>query len=372
MLGTARESKTLEFKRMMPAKGDKEAIQFLSAVTAFANSAGGDLVIGIDSEDGIATLISGIPLAGYDGYKLHLEQLLASNVEPRLPPVAFHSVECGNNNHVVIIRIPQSWQAPHRVSKDNKFYGRHSSGKYPLDVSELRTAFALRESVAERMRQFRQARLLKIMNGETPSQMERSASLVLHAIPIPSFGDRRLINIAEVLNAQPVTMPIPLGSQGSGSGISLDGVFVYSGPSITQSHGYGLLFRDGSMEGVKQLSVNDGAPYLAGAVFEQDIVRTLRSYTRTCAELEAGFPMYVGVSICHARGVTLREASQGFWATSQVTLNDEVVVLPECMVDNLDADLPTLLKPIFDMIWNAFGYLQSPKYNQQGKWIGTV
>jgi len=36
MLCTARESKTLEFKRMMPAKGGKEAIQFLSAVTAFA------------------------------------------------------------------------------------------------------------------------------------------------------------------------------------------------------------------------------------------------------------------------------------------------------------------------------------------------
>ena len=144
MLGTARESKTLEFKRMMPAKTDKEAVQLLSAVTAFANTAGGDLVIGIDTEDGIATHIVGIPLTGYDAYKLHIEQLLASNIEPRLPPVLFHSIECGNKTHVVIIRIPQSWQAPHRVNKDNKFYGRHSSGKYPLDVSELRTAFALR------------------------------------------------------------------------------------------------------------------------------------------------------------------------------------------------------------------------------------
>ena len=89
-LRNARESKTLEFKRMMPAKGDKEVIQFLSAVTAFANTAGGDLVIGVDSDDGIATNIAGIPLAGYDAYKLHLEQLLAGNVELRLPPVAFH------------------------------------------------------------------------------------------------------------------------------------------------------------------------------------------------------------------------------------------------------------------------------------------
>src|ERR1700747_2720904 len=134
MLRTVRESESLEFKRVVPAKSDKEAIQFLSTVTAFANSAGGDLVVGVDSEDGIATLIPGVPLVGYDGYKLHLERLLASNIEPRMPPVAFHSVECGDNKHVIIIRIPQTWQAPHRVNKDNKFYGRHSSGKYPLDV----------------------------------------------------------------------------------------------------------------------------------------------------------------------------------------------------------------------------------------------
>ena len=68
----------------------------------------------------------------------------------------------------------------------------------------------------------------------------------------------------------------------------------------------------------------------------------------------------------------MREASEGFWATSQVTLKDEVVALPECMVETIDADLPALLKPIFDMIWNAFGYLQSLKYNQQGQWIGRM
>ena len=86
----------------------------------------------------------------------------------------------------------------------------------------------------------------------------------------------------------------------------------------------------------------------------------------------AGFPIYVGISLCHARGLTLREASQGIWMTSQVKLSDEVVALPECIIDGLDADLPTVLKPIFDILWNAFGYLQSLKYDQQGKWKGSV
>src|SRR5215813_3230520 len=150
LLGVAREGKTLEFKQLMPAKSDREVIQFLSAVSAFANSTGGDLLIGIMAEDGIAKSITGIPIAGFDDEKLRLEQLLADNIEPRLPVVGFHSVPCGNGNHVVAIRVQRSWLLPHRVLKNDKFYGRNSAGKYPLDVGELRNAFALREAVSSR------------------------------------------------------------------------------------------------------------------------------------------------------------------------------------------------------------------------------
>jgi hypothetical protein len=373
LLGVAREGKTLEFKRVMPAKSDREVIQFLAAVSAFANSTGGDLLIGIAADEGIAQSISGVPLVGFDDEKLRLEQLLADNIEPRLPIVGFHSVPCGNENHVIVVRVQRSWLAPHRVLKNDKFYGRNSAGKYPLDVGELRNAFKLREAVSERIRAFRVDRLAKIAAGDTPCQLRPSTSLVLHVVPIPSFGDRRLINVAEELSARPVTLPVPLGSQGTGHGVNLDGLFLYSGPSMAESHGYGLLFRDGAIEGVKQLSVLDGGtPYIAGAIFEQDVLSTLKIYMKTCEQLEAGLPLFVGLSFCNARGCVLRAGSSGAWTTNGVTLKNEVVVLPECIVESADADLPRLLKPIFDVVWNGFGYMQSEKYDQNGKWIGTA
>jgi predicted HTH transcriptional regulator len=76
LLGHVRESKTIEYKMLMPAKSDREVIQFLAAISAFANTAGGDLLIGITSDDGIASAIPGVPLAGFDAEKLRLEQLL--------------------------------------------------------------------------------------------------------------------------------------------------------------------------------------------------------------------------------------------------------------------------------------------------------
>jgi hypothetical protein len=210
LLNNVRESKTIEFKQSMPAKTDREVLQFLAAVSSFANTTGGDLLIGVSSTDGIASGLPGIPSSGFDGEKLRLEQLLADNIDPRLPPVRFHSIECGNGNHVVLVRVPHSWLAPHRINKDNKFYGQNSAGKYPLDVGGLRNAFVLRESVSERIREFRRNRLLKIASGDTPVPLEPSTSMVLHVVPIPSFGDRRLINVAEELTARPVTLPVPL------------------------------------------------------------------------------------------------------------------------------------------------------------------
>jgi hypothetical protein len=196
--------------------------------------------------------------------------------------------------------------------------------------------------------------------------------MVLHVIPIPSFSDRRLMNVAQELEARPVTLPVPLGSRGVGHGVNLDGLFIYSGPSLNECHGYGLLFRDAAIEGVKQLSIRDGGPYIAGSVFENDVVSTLKIYMKTCAQLEAGLPLYVGLSFCNARGCTLAYDGGGVWTSNGVTLNEEVIALPECMIESDTADLPSLLKPVFDMVWNAFGHSKSDKYDQNGKWVGVA
>jgi hypothetical protein len=197
--------------------------------------------------------------------------------------------------------------------------------------------------------------------------------MVLHVVPIPSFGDRRLINVVEGFAARPRIMPGPPGSEGVGDGVNLDGAFVYSGPSFDKCHGYGLLFRDASIEGVKQLSIDqNGNPYLAGAVFEQEIVATLGLYMRTCQQLEAGLPLYVGLSFCNAKGCKLKYVEGGLWALTERTFRDDVIALPELMIESDSADVPGVLKPVFDMVWNAFGHRGSSKYNAAGNWVGPA
>ena len=49
--GEVAESKTLEYKREMPGRGDP--ILLLAAVSSFANTSGGDLLIGVEAAEGI-------------------------------------------------------------------------------------------------------------------------------------------------------------------------------------------------------------------------------------------------------------------------------------------------------------------------------
>lgn len=123
------EDKTLEFKREMPAKTRDEVVKFLAAVTSLANTAGGDLVLGVVTEEGLVKSVPGIAYGNLDAEKLRFEQLLASSVEPRLPPVEMRFVGCENGSSVLLLRVPRSWSAPHRVKTDDKFYGRNSAGK---------------------------------------------------------------------------------------------------------------------------------------------------------------------------------------------------------------------------------------------------
>lgn len=42
------EGKTIEYKRELPKKSDKAKKEFLADVSSFANSSGGDLILGIE------------------------------------------------------------------------------------------------------------------------------------------------------------------------------------------------------------------------------------------------------------------------------------------------------------------------------------
>ena len=188
------ERKTVEYKQALPGGADNDKREFLADVSSFANTAGGNLLFGIEEQAGIPIKITGVQVDDADAYKLRLESMLRDGIAPRLPRVDVHPVALNSkpNHYVFLLRVQKSWLSPHRVIfKDHgHFYARNSGGKFRLDVTELRTAFELLGTTTERIRDFRAERLSRISAGEEiPALLnEEFPKLVLHMIPSSAFN----------------------------------------------------------------------------------------------------------------------------------------------------------------------------------------
>jgi hypothetical protein len=60
-----------------------------------------------------------------------------------------------------------------------------------------------------------------------------------------------------------------------------------------------------------------------------------------------------------------------FLRRPMVTIDRPNLLLPMAAADVEPKSVDSLLKPAFDMVWNACGYLGSSNYNEQGQWRGS-
>ena len=227
LIGNAREGKTIEFKQQLPARSEQEKVQFLKTAASFANTSGGDLIIGMTAEGGLAKQLTGLPLPESDEYRLRLEQILASSLEPRLPRYEFKPIACGDGLYALVMRVPRSWLGPHRVTNNNKFYGRNSAGSYELDVQELRSAFVQLDTIAERMRGFRIDRVAKIAAGDAPVTLLDGGILVLHVVPFSTFDAGSAFALDEAVR-EPDRFPPLLDSRARQYQTTFDGLLTTS------------------------------------------------------------------------------------------------------------------------------------------------
>ncbi len=132
------EGSTVEYKESLPhSKGgqdpwftgdsqirDYARNKILAEVVAFANSHGGHVLIGIKEsteKPPRAEGISPIPRCAELAEKLRL--MARDNIEPQLPVVMTWGVEVDPDGAgVVIIRVPQSRAAPHRLKPNKECY----------------------------------------------------------------------------------------------------------------------------------------------------------------------------------------------------------------------------------------------------------
>jgi hypothetical protein len=366
------ERRTIEYKQLLPSSSDVDKKEFLADISSFANASGGDLIYGIiqDKETGTPERLEGLDIKNVDQEILRLDNLIRNGIEPRIPSLAIKPISLSNSRVALIIRINKSWVSPHRVSFKgyDKFYTRGSNGKYPLDVTELRIAFTLAETVAEKVRRFRENRISDVYADETPVPLYKGAKIILQLIPIISFNPAQRYDIDKMASQPEKMAPICCGSYNYR--YNLDGFLTYSAGVSEKSHSYVQLFRNGIIEAVEALMLNSRNKELLipSVAFEEELIRSLPEYLSILKTLNVELPIFIFLTLVGVKGYSMAIDRMRFFGYNTYKIDKDVLFLPEVVIENYDVNAADVLRPCFDSVWNACGFPRSLNYDETGKW----
>ncbi len=364
------EGKSIDYKRELPSGNDESKRELLADVSSFANASGGYLVFGVEESAGIPTNICGLSITDADAEIRRIESSIQDGISPRIPGLAIKPINLQNKNVVIVVHIPRSWALPHMVTFKNysKFYSRNSAGKYQLDVNEIRSAFLLSESAAERIRNFRLERLGIIVANQTPIPMEKGAKLILHVVPISAFNIRSQFDVISISTQE--LQPLNVYS-GWNHRINLDGkvTFEQSGNPLF-ANTYLQIFRNGVIEAVEThytISQTGKSSYIYRA-YERDLLKLIERLIKVQENIGVQSPLFIMLSFLGVKGYVMGFDS-GFGRFGN-PIDRDALLLPVAILEDYNSDLFAIMKPIFDNIWNACGHEKTLNFDDAGNWIG--
>jgi hypothetical protein len=359
------EGRTIDYKRELPAGSDGDKKEFLADVSSFANTAGGDLVFGIDENQGLPTSVIGVQATDLDMHIQRLDSILAAGLSPRIR-YEIRAISTGSGLNVLIVRVERSWFGPHRVifQGHDKFYGRNSAGKYALDVNELRTAFNLSSTTTERIRAFRTDRIIALADNQTPIPFTNEPKVVLHCIPLASFAGQPQYDVLPFYKNP--TLLFPMGTQNIDVRLNLEGVMLF-GPH-QPCHTYTQLYRTGVIEVVNGRILADeynGKLVIPSITYERCVFDYLPHCFRILQEIGCNAPVVVALTLIKTRGLVMYVDDRRL----SYPVVQDMIILPETVVEDLSTPVGKILKPLFDLVWNACGYPSSKNFDTGGNWV---
>jgi hypothetical protein len=362
------ERRTLDYKLSLPGSADRDVREFLADVVSMANASGGDILFGIDDlrdgdgkPTGMPREALGLGNINVEAEILRLENVCRDCISPRLVGMRIRPLYTATSGPLLLVRIPRSFAAPHMAKHGGwtKFYSRNSAGKYELDVHEIRAAFVGSESLAERIRSFRQDRLGRIVADETPVPVAGPSRIVAHIVPA-SFSAATQVDVHSL--ELPEVIP-PITSGGFDSRINLDGIVSHA-----EQFCYLQLFRNGSLEAVDGTTLAEyaGKKYIPSVEYERVLLDVINRYQSLARRLAIEPPWFVMVSLLGVKDYVLglnHQMERRFPLRDQQRIDRSDIVLPEVVVDDAGKTSTSILRPIADMIWQAAGFTRSANFD---------
>lgn len=366
-----REERQLDFKSTLPGPKDSDKKAFLADVAAFANSAGGDIIFGLEEHrdaanipTGVAKAIVGVA-ANIDAEVRRLTSVIESGLDPQVvPKVQFQEVTTSQGS-VVVLRVAKSWAAPHMVKDGWKFYARQGPQNLPMDAGTLRAAFSASEGWPDKLRRFRDERVGRIVGEQLAAPLLGPERIVLHLVPFSASSPAATVDLLAIKKARPVAM---MAAMSTWWRFNADGVLTGNGGGGgAPCAAYTQFFRNGAVEAVAYAGSLTAPNTVWPFGIEDDVLGGANDYRRILGEAGVTFPLAVLLTLVSLNGREVRTGSSTMFRHIG-EFDREVVFLPDVLIPDVEADLKQALRPIFDSLWQACGRDGSPSYATDGSW----
>ncbi len=419
-----REDAQLEFKLTLPAGTDEGKKEFLKDITSMANSQGGDIIYGIredrtsPDDEGKAAELVGITGISADATKLWIHELLNTSIEERVTGVIIRDIQLSSGGFALVIRVPKSWNSPHVVRHRNhwRFYARNSAGVYAMNVTDLRTAFLLSDTLGEKLRAFREERVSEILknnpdveakrdwvdNKPSTSISQRQSLLTVHLQPFDSVKSGFVVDVAQERRGEAGVLQLCSDAYGD-TQVRLN----FDGLNASHNRSYIQVYRSSATEEVdfeELTSEIDGNRFdvecIGATELDRAIFKAVGRRLLLLKRLGVSSPVLISVSLLNVQGCKLvvrypiyvgdQLASEGS-RLSPYAIDRQNLLLTGLVAENLQQlslegqredrlgieylswrAVQPLLRSYCDTIWNAVGFPSSEYFDADSKWIGRI
>ncbi|WP_434403382.1 AlbA family DNA-binding domain-containing protein [Sphingobium sp. DN12] len=347
------EGATLDFKEAFPPGDHKGVRDFLADVTAFANTDGGDIIVGLrEDKNGTAQEIVGIDKAGLDEGLRRIDDQLRSCIDPRVPLFRVQEIAWRGDKVVLIMRVGASLIAPHRVvyEKSSRFYRRANRGNFEMSTAEIRQAFAASADLPEKVRDLHHKAVVAIGGKDMPCRIHDRPTLIVTVAPLSVLRKARDVRITRDNAVMP---PDPMG--GIDWIVGLDGLIVIANREEQGARAWSVNHRRGYLDFAWAIGrLADGQKIIWPKYVVDHLPGAVRSTTTILRSVGVEGPWIVMASVTGLKDFRLI-MSDHHWTDAAW---QDSAYLGEIIDDAMSEDS---LQPLVEGFWRLFGVENPPR-----------
>lgn len=371
--GGVGESQQLDYKLTFALSNDDDKRSVLADATAMANTSGGIIFFGVEtqrdahgSDTGVPIGLPGLANLNFDVESLKITNTLRDAAEPSLTTQIFvKDIPLANGNKVLALGVSRSYLAPHRAAYKglNRFYRRSQSGNYQPEVAELRRMFLEQHAWAVEAGAFADLRASGIVGGMSGLVQTAEPVLVVHLLPLG-----RLDSVFDMKGRKEELgkLFMPFKASGFSWEYNLEGVRAFA-PNRTETvWSYCQICRNGVVEFASRSFGEPRTQENPQYIWANEVATVLRTrlpetVARMRSALKVEPPYLIIIRLLNVDNARLATGKAAFHMNVDHPIEAPAVVLPPIFVDDPAAFGVTQIDDALDVLWQSAGYSEVPR-----------